>query len=362
MTEIKLVNHADNVEELVGLFNQTFGIRKSEKAWNWKYLQNPLSSNETEVIIALDKGRIVGARPFMFAEMWINGKKAKTAQHCDTMVHPDHQRMGIFSKMGRFSIEYLQKRGIALSYGFPNSLSSKGFLKQGYEELVETEKLFKIMNPEAISYRIKNRLLARSSSFLYRRFLDRRSWDLSKDSEIFETEKSGKISSELTEIDNLRSREVIDLSRSEDYLRWRFDSHPEHEYRYVLAKRNGELFGFAVISLQKQPDGMNLGLIVDHLVRDSNPACYETLIDRIIAEFRKQENCDIIVTWAIGEPELKKLLLKKFGFKSSLRFPYGRLFPHGHMDVISLNREETNKVYVHDPTNWRVTPAFHDVT
>lgn len=361
MDEIRLVNHADNVEELTDLYNETFRRKKSDKVWNWKYLQNPLSSDEAEVVVALEKGRIVGARPFMFAEMWVNHKKVKTAQHCDTMVDPEHQRMGIFSKMGKFSIEYLRKRGFELSYGFPNSLSRKGFLKQGYKKLVETEKLFKILNPEIVSHRIKNRFVAKSGSFLYRRFFDRRNWTLSKDSEIFETAKSSKISNEFAEICNLRSGALIDLCRSEDYLRWRFDSHPEHEYNYVVAKRDKQVIGFTIISLQKEFDEIVSGLIVDHLVKDSNQACYETLIDSSIVELKKQ-NCDIIVTWTIGEPKLKELLLKKFGFKSSLQFPYSRLFSYGHMDVIQLNRGETSKVNVYDPRNWRVTPAFHDVT
>lgn len=360
MVEIILVNHADNFERLVDLYRETFGIKMSDKIWKWKYLHNPLSSSESEVVIALEKGRIVGARPFMFAEMWIGDRKVKTALHCDTMVHPEHQRKGIFSLMGKFSIEHLGKRGFALSYGFPNSLSREGFLKQGYKKLRETEKLFKIVNPGIVSHRIKNRFLAKSASFLYGGLLDRRKWTLSKDAECYEVEENDKVNSEFSIIRNIRSRVLIDLCRSENYLRWRFDRHPGHEYKYLVAKRNGQVVGLAIVSLQKQSDGRNMGLIVDHIVRDSNQSCYEVLIHNSIIALKKQ-NCDIIVTWTIGEPELRKLLLKKFGFKSSLQFPYRRLYPYSHMDVIHLDKEQTNKVSVYNPENWRVTPAFHDV-
>ncbi|MFC1488078.1 GNAT family N-acetyltransferase, partial [Thermoproteota archaeon] len=160
MIKITEVNQSDKINELIELYAESFGKKKSENEWEWTHIQNPQFSNETEVIVALDKNEIVGARPFMYTEMWINNKKVKAAQHCDTMVHPKYQRKGIFSKMGKYSIKYLERKGFELSYGFPNELSRKGFLKQGYKKLVETETLFKILNPQIVSSKIKNRFLA----------------------------------------------------------------------------------------------------------------------------------------------------------------------------------------------------------
>ena len=77
MTEIALVRHSDNIHPLTELFRASFGHERSEKLWTWKYLQNPLSSDETEVVVAKENGNIIGVRPFMLAEMWLEDEKVK---------------------------------------------------------------------------------------------------------------------------------------------------------------------------------------------------------------------------------------------------------------------------------------------
>ena len=119
--------------------------------------------------------------------------------------------------------------------------------------------------------------------------------------------------------------------------------------------------GFAIISSQEQVDGIVHGLIVDHKVRNSDIACYQSLINRSFLELKKQ-NCDIIIIWTVGESELKKVLLENFGFKSSVQFPYEKLFGYSYMDAIQIDEKLTNKVNIYDEKAWRVTYAFHDIT
>lgn len=133
MVEIKLAKHSAEKRKLLDLFQASFGQVMSTELWDWKYLQNPLASADAEVIVAMDNGRIVGARPFWFAEIWLGNKRVKTAQHCDTMVHPDYQGKGIFNRMGRFAIQHLKDNGYALSYGFPAPISRPGFFVTGLQ-------------------------------------------------------------------------------------------------------------------------------------------------------------------------------------------------------------------------------------
>jgi len=362
MTEIALVKHSDNIQQLIDLFRASFGHKMSEKLWTWKYIQNPLSSDKIEVVVAKENGKIIGARPFMLAEMWLEDKKVRVAQHCDTMVHPKHQRKGIFNKMGKFAIQHLREQGFALSYGFPNLLSRHGFLRQGYRKVARIEVIFKVVNSRRlISSRLKNKFLAKSVSVLYDRILDRSKWTVSKESKAFKVEVFDKVNKEVADVFNLRSKFVIDLVRSENFLRWRFDSHPEHNYKYILAKKNNQLMGYAIISSQEQVDGILYGLIVDHKVRNSDIACYQSLINRSLLDLKKQ-NCDGIIICTLGEPELEEVLLENFGFKSSVQFPYERLFTYSYMDAIQIDEKLTNKASIYDEKNWRVTYAFHDVT
>ena len=359
MTEIELVQHSDIIQQLTELYSASFAHGISEKFWRWKYIENPLSSDK--IVVALENGEIVGARPFMLAEMWLEDKKVKAALHCDTMVHPKHQRKGIFSKMGKFAIQHLREQGFALSYGFPNLLSRSGFIKQGYRKVAGIEIIFKLVNSrKLISSRFKNRVFGKTASFLYDRFLNWGNRVLSPESEDVEIEVVDEVNKEVVDVFDLRGESVIDFVRSENFLRWRFDSHPEYRYKYILAKKNNQLMGCTVISSQEKGDGLVEGFIVDHKFRNPDIASYQALIDRSFLELEKQ-NCDIINIWTWGEPELKKVLLEKFGCKSSVKFPYNRLTTNSYMDAIQIAKELPIKTNIYNEKNWRVTYAFHDV-
>ena len=93
MIEIKLVKHQEQKGQLLDLFQASFGHDRPAELWDWRYIQNPLATPDTELVVALDNGKIVGARPFRLAQMWLGDEKVMAAQHCDTMVHPDHENL-----------------------------------------------------------------------------------------------------------------------------------------------------------------------------------------------------------------------------------------------------------------------------
>ena len=362
MVRIELVNHSDNIESLLELHRNAFGLLISEEYWKWKFMDNPLAQDIENVVVAIENGKIVGARPFMFGEMWLKDKKVRVAQHCDTMVHPHHQRKGIFYKMGKFALELLQKQGIAFSYGFPNMLSRGGFIKQGYKRVTDTMADFLVINSnKLISTKIENWVLASGASFIFNIFFNRKKQTELSDENFFEFEVLDRIDNRPTNIESLRSNSVVDLVRSEDFLRWRFDAHPNFDYSYILARKNGELWGYAVISFQKDSDGVFFGRIVDHVVRDSDFECYKYLMNKCFVELEKRR-CDCYLIFTIGEPKLKETLLKDFGFKSFGKFPYNRLLDDGYLDAIQINEDFCFPVDIYNKNNWRVTYAFYDQT
>jgi GNAT superfamily N-acetyltransferase len=362
LVEIKLAKHAEEKGKLLDLFQASFGQVMSTELWDWKYLQNPLASADPEVIVAVDNGRIVGARPFWFAEMWLGNKRVKTAQHCDTMVHPDYQGKGIFNRMGRFAIQHLKDNGYALSYGFPAPISRPGFLSQGYRIVAETEHMFRVVRPQKLlSYRLGNRMLAGGLGFFYNALLNTGAKKTTWVSDSFQVEVSDRYTDDLKDVDDLRDKSGINLVRSESYLRWRFDKHPQRSYRYIIAKKEGKLWGYAVISVQPQPNGFVNGLIVDYLVKNKDLFCLRVLIDRCLNELGKSQ-LDIVLAWAFSEPQLRKELLKYFGFKSSTKFPYNKLFGYAYLDAILIDEKLVEGLDIYDSGNWRVTHAYADIS
>jgi GNAT superfamily N-acetyltransferase len=362
MVGIRLVKHLAEMEQLVDLFRVCFELNMSPELWNWKYLQNPLASAAPEVIVALDDGKVVGARPFLLTEMWLDNERVVTAQHCDTMVHPEHRNKGIFSRMGQFAIQYLKENNYILSYGFPGPMSSQGFLTQGWRIVAPTEIMFRIVNPQrAISRKLKSKILGNGLGFFYDKLLNTKITENLRLSSAFHVEIFDRFTGELNEVDTLRDELCIDMVRSETNLRWRFDGHPEHSYKYILAKRDEKVWGYAVISVQVETNGLVYGMITDHLVKNRDIACFQALMESSLNELGKS-GCDILVMWMFSEPKFREQLLKYFGFKSSFRFPYDKIFGYGYLDAILIDERVAERINIYDSENWRVTYAFSDST
>ena len=126
-------------------------------------------------------------------------------------------------------------------------------------------------------------------------------------------------------------------------------------------KKNRELLGYAVVSVQKDKNGIKIGRIIDHVVTNSDINCYRHLMNKCLLELEDRD-CDCYAVFASGEADLKKALLKDFGFKSLGKFPYNRFMDDGYMDAIQINQQFCNNLDILNEKNWRVTYAFYNQT
>jgi len=360
MVDIQLVKYKEAEAELLELFRLSFGHDMTPELWNWRHAGNYLSSADPEVIVALDNDKIVGARPFLFVEMWLGNKKVLAAQHDDTMVHPEYQKQGLFNLMGRFSLSYLKENGYALSYGFPNLLSRRGFLKQGYKIVGAEEVMFWLLRPQKImSQKLKNKLLGNVAGFLYDKLLVKKPKKISGLAGSFQVIVADQFIEELREVDTLRGETAIDLVRSESFLRWRFDEHPDFKYKYIVVQKEGKLTGYAVINTRREGNGLTQGLIMDYLVKNNDAACFQVLLENCLIELEKLE-CDYAYVLMVSQSNPIRELFKLSGFKSSFGFPYRKLYSHDYMDAILTEEQMAEYIDIYNKENWRISWAFMD--
>lgn len=359
MIEIISVKHKDEFEGLVELFSLIFGKSGGADYWRWQYIQNPLSGNMPEVTVAVDGAKIVGIRPFMLHELWMGDKKIMAAQHCDTLVHPDYRRQGIFNRMGKFSLQYLAQHNCALSFGFPGPMSRQGFQSQGYQRLMDIEILFKFVNPvNKILSRIKDnksRDIKGSGFLAYEKMMS------FSGNDTYRIEIHDGFYEDLNNLNTLRKDNIIDIVRSEEYLNWRFDDHFRNKYRYVLLKKGKNLQGYAVISVQKQYKGLIAGIIIDYVVKDDDAECFQLLISTILDLFNNS-SCQVVATWAMSSTILSNILIKSYGFKSSTKFPYRNFIGSAYMDLIVIDSSMSEVLDIYDKNNWKVTYAYPNFT
>ena len=240
-------------------------------------------------------------------------------------------------------------------------MSRSGSLKQGYRVVAETEILFRPVNPgRLLSHGVRNRLLAEGLGLVWGRLMNTRASQSGERSSPFLVEVFDEFTPELGAVDGLRDNSAINLVRNEDYLVWRFDRSPAHEHRYLAAKKEGELCGYAVVSVQKQPSGLVYGIVVDYLVKDRDTACFNALMNRCLVELDRSDY-DITILWAFSEPRLREQALRNLGFRSSWRFPFSRFFSDAYLDAIWLDERAESEVDVYNKGRWRVTHALSDM-
>ncbi len=353
MVEIKLVKYADELDQLILLMKQVFKAKSTRESWTWRYINNPLAADMQELVAATDKGKIVAARPYMLNELWLGDTKVLAAQHCDTMVHADYRRQGLFNRMGEAGKIYLREHGCQLSFGFPGPMSRRGFLKQGYRKLADTEIYFR---PVLTLDRVRN-LLGKNSIELE----GSRNKNKRLNIDAFEIQASDAYQPALAEIEARRNHHIIDLVRSESYLRWRFDEHPGVEYKYLIARNGGRATGFAAISKRRLVPGINVGLIVDYLVVDSDAACFAALVSRAFGELTRM-GCNLFAMQAHDDRSIQYALTENLGFKPTSNRPYRWLRDFGYMDVMTLDDSLDSHIDIYDQANWRVTYGYPNYT
>jgi hypothetical protein len=347
----------DIKEEFIDLFRTIFGDDMSSDLWEWKYIQNPFSVGDSQIVVALDKGKVVGARPFMLAQMWINDRKVRVAQPSDTMVHPEYRRMGLFSRMNELGIQFLRAKEYALIFNFPGDMSRPGYLKQGWRLISNMETVFQVSNPaNVISHKSGSKFLGVCLGPVYRLMLGARKKRTSGSVTGFRVGVSDHFSDELEEVDSVREKWGIDLVRSGAYMRWRFDEHPEHKYEYIIAKERDEVLGYAVIRIPKESERLRRGMVVDYLVKDSID-CFRDLMTECVEQLSKE--CDIISTWASWTPGFTDEL-QDSGFKTPSKFPYNRMFPKRPLVAREVDTQVIGGFDIYRKDNWRVTPAYVD--
>ena len=125
----------EDIPGIIDLLRLSLGeslIPKSEELWRWKHVENPFGASP--VLLAEEGGQLVGIRAFLKWEYRFQSKTISACRAVDTAVHPDFQGKGIFTTLTLQLIEEIKKDGVDLIYNTPNTKSTPGYLKMGWEK------------------------------------------------------------------------------------------------------------------------------------------------------------------------------------------------------------------------------------
>lgn len=350
---------AADTEEFLDLHSRIFDPDHDRDWFAWKYGDNPYVDH-LPILVAKRDGDLVGARPFFALDVLVDGERHLALQPGDTMVHPDHRRQGLFTRMTEAAIERYTDGEPSFFFNFPNSQSGPGYLKLGWKTVAEEATYYRIQDPSAVGLDDSGSGLASVASSVakplldgYNRFSNAR---INGDSGVAVTRYEDVPPSVMAEIDGERSPGGIHVARDEQFYGWRFGN-PEWEYAaYVAESRGDPVAGMVVGTSVGSGETTTKITDVTPLPPELDDRVLEALLARLVTDY---SDSDVLAAPAI----LPRSTMRAAGFHRDDEPPLSLQANQTTHVVRSLTGDWTmDGVDLTDEDSWRLTFSEHDTS
>lgn len=213
---------SEELEILIPLMKDCFGMAVNIDYFIWKYVDNPNGSFVGFIAEEKQTGEIAAYYGVIAEKYNIAGCQKTIFQSCDTMTHSRHRRKGLFQKLAIECYEYLRKEESLFVVGFGGGQSTPGFLKLGWRHVFNFRHYFK---PALLCC-----------------------FDLlrSQISCVFEITDIGQLEPLVSDHEY---HDKIHSVRDIIHMKWRF-SNPQYHHRLFVYSEGDHLEGFVCFSIQ----------------------------------------------------------------------------------------------------------------
>jgi GNAT superfamily N-acetyltransferase len=346
---------AGDAGAFLSLYETVFGAERSEEWFAWKYERNPYVDH-VPILLATDGESVVGARSFFALGVARDGDAVTALQPCDAMVHPDHRRRGLFTRMTERAIERYSGT-YPFMFNFPNEASLPGNLKLGWEVVAERETYYRIENPGAVaaaetdraSAAVAGRLAAPIAGLYYRVFGD----GPAPSPAVSVRRVEGVASAELAALYRRAVPEERHAVRDERFYEWRFDN-PDWAYTTYVAEADGGPEAAVLVGRSTGPEPTKVMLTDVVPLRDPPERALVALVDRVLDDYSGAD------MFCAPPQVLPERVLDAFGFRSDATYPLSAVTDAATHVARSLG--ERGGPGLTDPDEWLLTFAELDGT
>jgi len=334
--------HEGDANAIVALHNDVWGGDRSVAWFRWKYLDNP-AADEVTVSVVTHDGELVGIAGLVPVRMRVDGEEGLGALAGDLVVHPDHRRRGVFTRLfgslfgrsvddvtvasdqaidtdGPGFIPDLPDVDFLFAYATPQSHS--GIRQLGWTDLEPRRRFVRVHDPTSF---LRDRLGARAARVLGP--LARagaRAWLAWRDSpETVPADVTVSVSDSVPvgELDELAGRgdpAGISPVYDREFYEWRYAAAPwTHDGTY-LARRDGDLLAGVIVRKTSidRLDATTVSLVhTVPLAGERRIAGIRAIVDRILTDHAE---ASFLRAW---NPVFPEDLLRERGFRCDDRPP-----------------------------------------
>lgn len=348
-----------DAEGFLALSDLVWGDERSVEWLRHHYETNPYLDGPP-MIVADAGGEVVGARPFVAVPMRAGGEDVTAIYLGNVMVHPEHRRQGLFTRMTELAVETFADRDARLFFNYANDKSAPGYRKLDFEAIgTGPEKQFRIQKPGAVLSDKLDLPAADHLGVVANEAMDnylslRQPSDASRG---WTVERQSGIPAELLASLYDTPTPALHTRREEALYRW-LSSDPYWEYETYVASRAGGPSAAVVVRHRPQQDDVWITDAVAPSTVDRE-AAFGALLDSVLTD-----HTDARVVSVTGPVIYERLFpeetLSEFGFLSSTQPGLSRFA--GREDTVfvhSLGDDADGSLTVggvdlKNPENWAV--------
>ena len=349
--------------DFLDLFEVTWGERRSEEWFRWRFEENPYLDH-VPMFVAEADGEVVGVRPYFAFRMRVGTEPALALLTVDTMVHPDHRGRGLFTTMTQQSLDHYADTDVAFVFNQPNAASRPGFESLGFRRVDPNTTYHRVQRPSAFVDERGSTVLGRGADRLasgITRLAPGERWD-TDDVSVRRTE--GVAVDDLARLSRRSTFPGVTADRDEAFYGWRFAS-PEWRRATYVASADGEALVGVLARTRTTEEDVTVTQIADLAPmsgcddwRRGIAACTERVVD-------DASDADVVSAPARAFPVD---VAEGFGFLRDDRLPLSaRSDADSVLCVRPLDDEAAaswtlNGVSLCDPRNWALSFAEQDTT
>jgi GNAT superfamily N-acetyltransferase len=250
-------------DDICSLYEIIFGKTRSREWFEWRY-DTPILDGP-QVIVADRGGTVVGAEPFITFRIETGEGIEIAVQPADAMVHPDHRRQGLLTRMTEFALDYYAMREPAFVFNFPNRQAVDAYRKLGWREVPAVTTDFRVQNPGRF-LPIENPRLGRMIETSGRRISAALYASVESNSGDRDLTVERQLDIPATTLAMLYERDVPDAlhaKRDAEFFKWRLGN-PDWSTRTYIARRGGEPVA-AMVSVTEETNGSRFTKVLEAL-------------------------------------------------------------------------------------------------
>ena len=330
-----------NESEIVSLLNQVFGgwpthkiLGTSEEYWKWKYLDSPVKL--LNIAIATTDGKIIACDHGLFKNVKLFDKTHVSEIGCDTAVHPEYRKLGIYNKMSEFREKKSRTDGTNFGYWITINPIFIEWAKKGnrpslpfkLERLLWINDISRYLFENDVSYsQIKKTL------FTIRKKILNINNDFEKYSDDYSIKDITRFKEDAEVFWNkLKPNYDLIVERNSEYLNHRYCDTKTSCYIVKAIYRKNELLGYTVVATRENKKRINAH-IIDFITLPAEHIAANILLQDTL-NYLVKININSVDLWVVKNSYFSKL------FKKNTFIQTKSLGPHIFLQEETINMEE----------------------